>query len=180
MQMYYIAIVLPPELNEKVLEWKNYMLRTYGCQVALKSPAHITLMPPFWMEDEKESSLISDMDRLAGSIEPFPAATDNFSSFPPRTLFIALKPNDRLAEVKKQADVFFRERNGYPMKFETRPYHPHITIANRDLYKKDFHEAWSHLQHKKFEEEWLANGLSLLRHNKKNWDVVHTSQFKNL
>lgn len=180
MQMYYLAIVLPPELDKKVLEWKNYMLDKYGCVVALKSPAHITLVPPFWMEPGKEASLVADMDLLAAGIEPFTLATDHFSSFPPRTLFIAVKPNSRLAEVKIKTDDFFRERNAYPMKFETRPYHPHITIANRDLHKKDFYEAWNYLEGKQWEEEWRAEGISLLRHNKKNWDVVHTSQFKDL
>ncbi|MGZ3924768.1 MAG: hypothetical protein ACXVBJ_13435, partial [Flavisolibacter sp.] len=60
MQMYFIAIVLPPRLNEKVLKYKTMMLEKYNCKVGLKSPAHITLVPPFWMEEEKEGRLVSD------------------------------------------------------------------------------------------------------------------------
>ena len=54
MQMYFVAIVLPSHLNEKLLAYKQLMLEKYNCKVALKSPAHITLVPPFWMEEEKE------------------------------------------------------------------------------------------------------------------------------
>lgn len=180
MQMYYLAIVLPQQLNQKVLEWKNYMLRHFGCEVALKSPAHITLMPPFRIKEEKENDLIADMNQLAGGIQTFTITTDNFSSFAPRTLFIAVKHTARLAHAKKATDDFFRERSAYPMKLETRPYHPHITIANRDLHKKDFDEAWSRLEQEQFEEEWIADGISLLRLGQKKWDVIHTSQFKNL
>jgi hypothetical protein len=38
-------------------------------------------------------------------------------------------------------------------------------------------EAWPIFEKEKFEESWEANDLSVLHHNKKNWDVVYTSQF---
>jgi 2'-5' RNA ligase len=177
--MYFIAIMLPSHLNEKVLKYKNLMLEKYNCQVGLKSPAHITLVPPFWMEDEKEEQLISDINSLSRDLHPFQVSTNNFSAFSPRTIFIAVSPNDQLAEIKKRSDFFFKS-NSYHIKIETRPFHPHITIATRDLFKKSFHEIWPWFAEKKFEEEWIADGLSLLRHNKKNWDVIYTSQFDKL
>ena len=64
------------------------------------------------------------------------------------------------------------------LKIDTRPFHPHITIATRDLHKKDFHDAWPMFEKEKFNAEWEANGLSLLRHNRTNWDVIHTCNFK--
>jgi 2'-5' RNA ligase len=66
----------------------------------------------------------------------------------------------------------------YPLEKDDRPFHPHVTIATRDLYKKSFYESWDHFKEKKYKAEWIAKDLSLLRHNKKNWDVIATSQFK--
>jgi 2'-5' RNA ligase len=180
MQMYFIALVLPPHLNEKVLRYKNMMLEKYNCKVGLKSSAHITLVPPFWMEEEKEEQLIHDITSLSNDLHSFNMATHNFSAFKPRTIFIAPEPNNELNNIKKAIDDFFKNNSFYTIKIETRPFHPHITIATRDLYKKSFHEIWPWFAEKKFIEEWTVEGISILRHNKKNWDVIYTSQFKNL
>ena len=56
--MYFVAIVCPEQINEKVLQFKNWMKTRFDCTVALKSPAHITLVAPFWLENEKEAELI--------------------------------------------------------------------------------------------------------------------------
>ena len=178
--MYFIAIVLPEDLNEKVLKYKNMMLEKYNCKVGLKSPAHITLIPPFWMEPEKERQLMGDISSLSNQLTPFSVSTNNFLAFKPKTIFIATSPNDQLNEVKNSIDEFFKNNSLYNIKIDTRPFYPHITIAARDLYKKTFHEIWPWFAEKKFQEQWTAEGISILRHNKKNWDVIFTSQFKTL
>ncbi|MFL5808289.1 MAG: 2'-5' RNA ligase family protein [Flavisolibacter sp.] len=178
MTMYFIAHVLPSNLNEDVLAYKKLMLEKYGCNVALKSPAHITLIPPCWMEDEKEQQLKNDLDKLSVEINQFQITTEKFSAFKPRTIFIAPETNEDLQNLKKKLDSFFIQHDSYKFETDSRPFHPHITIATRDLHKKDFAEAWQYFENKKFIAEWKAEGISLLRHNKKNWDVVHTSQFQ--
>ena len=178
--MYFIAIVLPAALNEKVLAFKKRMQEKYGCTVGLKSPAHITLLPPAWMDPLHQSGLEKDLDLLAAGMEPFGICTSDFSSFVPRTIFIATAPSPQLNRVKEKMDAFFVINQQYKLKTDSRPFHPHITIATRDLHKKDFHEAWPWFESKKFRECWIAEEISLLKHNKKNWDVVHTSQFKNI
>lgn len=175
--MYFIAIVLPSHLDEKVLKHKQMMLEKYNCKVGLKSPAHITLVPPFWMEDEKEQQLISDIDSLTHHLHPFPVSTNNFSAFRPKTIFIAVSDNEKLVEVKKATDEVFKNNSFYNIKIDTRPFHPHITIATRDLFKKSFYEIWPWFEEKKFFEEWAVEGISILKHNKKNWDVIYTSRF---
>lgn len=177
--MYFIALVLPHPLNEKVLKYKQMMLDKYNCKVGLKSPAHITLVPPFWMEEEKkkEEQLIADINSLSNRLHPFSISTNNFSAFRPGIIFIALAPNEELNEVKKATDDLFKNNSFYNIKIETRPFHPHITIAARDLFKKSFYEIWPWFAEKKFVEEWTAEGISILKHNKKNWSVLYTSQF---
>ena len=179
MNMYFVAIVLPPELNQKILKHKEYMFDHFGSQVGLKSPAHITLIPPFWMEAEKERQLLNDLENV-NYFQPFPIQTNHFSAFQPKTIFIALSPNEQLDQLKKLVDGFFQNNEQYKIKTDSRPFHPHITIATRDLHKKDFTEAWPHFAERKFEEEWTVKGISVLRHNKKKWDVIFTSQFQHL
>ena len=175
--MYFIALVLPGDLNKKVLQWKNFMHDRYDCKVGLKSPAHITLIPPFWMEESSEILLLADTDSLAITLSPFIIKTKSFSAFKPRTIFIDVDKTQELDMLKQSVDLFYRNKSVYKMKMDERPFHPHITIATRDLFKKSFYACWPVFEVEEFLEEWEANSLSVLRHNKKNWDVIHTSQF---
>jgi 2'-5' RNA ligase len=177
MNMYYMAVVLPPHLDAEIIKYKYYMLEKYEAKVGLKSPAHITIIPPFWLHPEKEEDLRADLEVLGRQVAPFPLSTSNFAAFKPRTIFIDVVPSEPLNELKQKADQFFSARPQYGIKVEHRPFHPHITIATRDLHKATFAEAWPHFQNKEFQKSWTVEGLSLLRHNKKNWDVLQTSQF---
>src|SRR5690349_6428237 len=114
--MYFVALVLPAHLDEKIRAYKTAMLEKYGCRVGLKSHAHITLIPPFWMEHEKEEKLISDLTVLSSRFASFPIATNDFAAFKPRTIFIATTPNGTLNEVKRVTDHFFDSRSDYQLK----------------------------------------------------------------
>ena len=177
MQMYFIAIVLPEELNKKIRKWKELMHEKYGCSVGLRSPAHITFVPPFWMEEEKEQQLITDVDVISSPVQPFTISINNFSAFKPRTIFADVIVDEALQKLKAAVDTFFSKAE-YKVKIDNRPFHPHITIATRDLHKKDFNDAWPTFENKKFKANWEANGLSVLRHNRINWDVIYTAVFK--
>lgn len=177
--MYFIALVLPPELDQQVLKYKTWMFEKFGCTVGLKSPAHITLIAPFWMEETKENELIGDIEKFTGRKE-FEISTKHFSSFRPRTIFIEPESCKDLENLKREMDHYFGQKEDYKMVKDNRPFHPHITIATRDLRKKDFGEAWQHFAEKEFPAHWSVEGISLLRHNKKKWEVIHTSHFKDL
>lgn len=178
MQMYFIAMVLPGDLDKKVQKWKELMHEKYGCTVGLRSPAHITLIPPFWMNEEKEQQLIADVDVISSFVQPFTISINNFSAFKPGTIFADVVVDEVLTELKAAVDDFFSKRD-HRVKIDTRPFHPHITIATRDLHKKDFNDAWPLFETKKFKAGWEANGLSVLRHNRTCWEVIHTSILKN-
>src|SRR6185436_16676574 len=103
---------------------------------------------------------------------------NHFSHFKPRVIFIDVLQNERLENLQNALFSHLLSDNTYPLKKDERPFHPHVTIATRDLHKKSFYEAWEHFKEKKYEAEWVTEGISLLRHNKKNWDVIATSQFR--
>ena len=98
--MYFVAVVLPKHLDEKILQHKKWMKENYGCKVGLKSPAHITLVSPFWMNAENESELKNNLKTIASAVVPFTVWTNNFAAFKPRTLFVATKENNALNELK--------------------------------------------------------------------------------
>lgn len=178
MNMYFIAIVAPGEIDQQVLKWKNYFKENFGCTVALKSPAHITLIPPFWMKEELESDLIRAIQEFSKTKSKFEIALKDFAAFKPKVIFVDVVKNELLNSLYQSFSDFNITENRFPIKKDDRPFHPHVTLAARDLYKKAFYEAWEVFSKKKYDASWIVNGISLLRHNKKNWDVIFTSQLE--
>ena len=178
MNMYFIAIVAPEKIDEQVLKWKNYFKENFGCTVALKSPAHITLIPPFWMNEELESDLIRSIQEFSRTKSKFDLALKDFAAFKPKVIFVDVVKNGLLNSLYQSFSDFIITENRFPIRKDDRPFHPHVTLAARDLYKKAFYEAWEVLSKEKYAASWIVNGISLLRHNKKNWDVIFTSQLE--
>lgn len=176
-QLYFLAVVLPEELNAEIKGFKNHMLQEWGCKVALKSPAHITIIPPYWMDTGLEPSLLQNMQAFSDPFAPFQLSLRNFSAFKPKTLFVAVQQSEQLYRLKMAADRFFNTHTEYKAKPDNRKFHPHVTIATRDLHKKSFSEAWQFYETKNFERTFTASGLTILRHNQKDWDIIYTAPF---
>lgn len=176
--MYFIALVAPEDINRQVVKWKNQMKEKYGCEAALRSPAHITLVPPFWMKSDLEIKLLNSLTEFSPTQSSFLIQLNGFSHFKPKVIFAEVVMNDQLMSLRNNLYQYLLNAGEYPLDDDNRPFHPHVTIATRDLHKKAFQEAWEYFKERKYSAEWLTKGISLLRHNKKNWDVVATSQFK--
>jgi len=177
MNMYFLAIVAPEKINHQVLKWKNYFKDHFECTVALKSPAHITLIPPFWMKEELEGDLVNSIQNFSTTQITFEITLKDFAAFKPKVIFVDVVKSNVLNGLYQSFTNHIFIENKFPIKKDDRPFHPHVTLATRDLYKKAFQEAWEIFSKKKYEALWIVKGVSLLRHNKKNWDVIFTSQF---
>jgi 2'-5' RNA ligase len=170
--MYYVAIVCHAEVNEKVLQFKYWMKEQFGCVVALKSPAHITLIPPFWLEEKRETDLLQTLQLFSTSLDQFDIHLQGFSHFGNRVLFIPVKKNPALDEIKKQTEKHFISLLGDCIKTDDRPFHPHVTIANRDMKPSDFIRAWEHFSKKEFTETFRSGTISLLKLGPDRWNVI--------
>jgi 2'-5' RNA ligase len=177
--MYFIAIVAPGDINEKIKKWKQLMMDRFGCTAALRSPAHVTLIPPFWMEEGLEDKLYSTMNDCCRQQRPVEINIKNFDAFVPKVIYAALLINKSLVDLHEHVRQYMITSGLFALKKEQRPFHPHMTIATRDLHKKAFTEAWSFFKEKEYTAQWMVNSISLLKHDQKKWDVVHTSLFSN-
>jgi len=173
-KMYYVAIVCPEPINEKVQKFKQWMKDHFGCVVAMKSPAHITLIPPFWFMLERENELVnaiqSFIDTFSEKIE-----LDGFSHFRKKVLFVRIIENASLGELKTEVEKYFTGKIGAIFKKDDRPFHPHVTIANRDLKPPHFGEAWEYFSNMGFKASFNSNSISLLKLNPGAWTVIAES-----
>ena len=176
--MYFLALLTPPEVNSKVLEWKYYMREHFGCVVAMRSPAHITLIPPFWMTEELEEQLKADSEAFAEKQSPFKIELQDFDAFRPKVIFLHVKPSTRLTNLRSELENDLLLREKFPLKQESRPFHPHITIANRDLLRKDFPVAFDHFRKISYTKAFDATDVALLKHVNGEWRVEKRFEFR--
>lgn len=175
--MYYIALLAPGAIDQDVVHWKHFMRDRFGCAVALKSPAHITLISPFWMKTDLQSSLEKRINEFTSTRVGIRITLKNFNNFRPRVIFVQVEDSELLRLLQSDFEKHLAINNSFPIKGETRSFHPHITIANRDLHKKDFIEAWEYFKNKTYHASFVANGITLLQHSGIKWEAVHTSFF---
>lgn len=150
------------------------MLQRFNCKVALKSPAHITLVPPFEMPDESQQAMKELLQPFAARQQSLSIHLKNFAVFKPRVIYVHVQPSTPLSDLKINLQTTLQQASRFHIKKEERPFHPHVTIANRDLKKEDFSQAWQHFQQVSFEVTFRASALSLLRHNNHMWEIAGT------
>ena len=176
--LYFIAIIPPNDCYDEARKLKHYFKQHYNSKASLNSPPHITLHMPFQWKKEKEVELIQKLHHFSMGIKSFDLQLSNFGSFPPRVIFIHVLPNDVLCELHQSLYRFAkRELNLFNANYKDLPFHPHITLAFRDLKKPLFAKAWEEFQTKTFQGDIHVDRFVLLKHNGKIWESLREFQF---
>jgi 2'-5' RNA ligase len=170
--MYYVAILCPPETDKKILEYKQWMKDRFGCIAALKSPAHITLIPPFWRDEKEETNLKQATASFVSDIPGLEISVRGFSHFKQRVLYASVNENHALGKIKEQVEEHFMQFFPDGISKDEQPFHPHITIATRDLKPADFIKAWEYFSAKQFMTTFTVQVISLLKLSPGKWNVI--------
>ena len=176
-KLYFIAIVPPAPIRDEAWALKEYFRDRYQSKASLNSPPHITLHMPFQWKTHKEAELIQSLQEFFSTQQQFTLALQNFSAFEPRVIFIDVPPNDALMTMQQDLMRFCKANlNLFHAQYRDLPYHPHLTLAFRDLKKTAFAQAWQEFQNKIFQREFRAERVTLLKHDGKQWnELAHFS-----
>jgi 2'-5' RNA ligase len=177
MILYFIAIIPDEELRAKVKSLKEEMRDRFGAKHALKTPAHVTLVPPFKREETHERFISDFLRRFAWVQESFSLTMDGFGCFSPRVIYIDVKDPDPIRRL--QAKMCGGLEDEYLLKPEElgARFSPHMTIATRDLDKEQFHRAWPEFKNRTLHANFEVKSVFLLKHNGKFWDIYSEFEF---
>jgi 2'-5' RNA ligase len=168
---YFIAIVPEGTVFEKAEAIKQNLFNEYKLKGALRSPAHITLHRPFEWKEEKEDLLIDTLKNFK-ACAPFDIELCDFNCFEPRVIFIDVKSNPQLNELHKNlaryCQINLRLLNEIN---DPRGFHPHITLAFRDLKRSMFYPLWENFKEQQFKGIVNVTGFSLLKLENR-WKVI--------
>jgi len=171
LQKYFIAIVPPEPLLSSIQEIKQTVFEDYGTKGALRSPGHITLHMPFSWEEEKEEKLIAELSAFTFNT-PFQLQLKDYGCFEPRVVFINVLENAPLAALQHELVKHVKQKlQLFNQSDDMRGFHPHVTVAFRDLKKPVFYQLWEKYRNEYFAAEFECSSFCLLRHNNQHWDV---------
>lgn len=176
MELYFIALLPPEDLNGRIIELKKEFAQKYGSKRGLRLPAHITLQIPFKMEEENEPDLITALENFVGDEKTFEIEVSGFGHFSKRAVFVDVITKQVVTEFFERLQQVISANLDLKDHEKTYNLHPHITIATRDLHKKNFQTAWEDFRNRKFEDSFVADSLTLFKHNHQTWDIL--KQFK--
>ena len=177
---FLIAIIPPPDIEKDIYILKEHFKTNYNSRASLNSPPHITLHMPFDWRVDKSEEFIERLSQFAVAQHNFTIELTNFGSFPPRVIFVEVGYSPDLIIFQKELHRFCKkEFNLYNAQYRDLPFHPHITLAFRDLKKPEYFKAWEEFEQRTYSASFEAKGFTLLRHDGKQWRPYHEFNFEN-
>jgi 2'-5' RNA ligase len=158
----YLLVAHPDAaVNLKINEEKQYFYDQYGEKIAVKTKPHITIAN-FLAREAMEETIIRWIARICNNKPTFDVALNNFSGFPPHTVYLRVqnpKPFQQLANELKVIDNYVQSNACSPAHLITKP---HVTIARR-LPETIYYKALMDYSRKTFHETFPVDELVLLR-----------------
>jgi 2'-5' RNA ligase len=83
------------------------------------------------------------------------------------------------ADMGQQAAVLLKALQDIdlPLKTEDRPFHPHVTIAFKDLKRQYFEDAYSYFKGIQFSHHFTARDCTLLKREEGRWNAIRSIRF---
>lgn len=174
--LYFIALIPDESLRKKLSTLKEEFSKSYHTYHALKSPPHITLIPPFTFARQNEQILTSTLQEFAHSCTAFEVSILDYGAFKPRVIYLSISKDDQLERLQQRLKDKCSKELGINMN-KSLPFHPHMTLAFRDLSPQMFHKAWERYKVESFRASFKAMSLFLAKHNGKKWEIAHELPF---
>lgn len=168
--IFFIAILVKGEAGELITAQKQFAAQHFGASRALNSPPHLTLIPPFnWSVAQFEvlSYHLSEFIRQ----HPAPVVRlFNFNCFPPRVVYVDVEPDPELIRFQQALEIYLEHQLNLRSDRQY-GFHPHVTVAFKDLREAVFPQAWQHYAAQTFAHVFQAPGIALLQHTGQYWEV---------
>ena len=172
-QTHFIGVLLPEDITLTLEDCRRYMREAYGCKSGHGTPIHVTLVPPFRLQEEYST------EDLARAIEKdvlpkglgFTAHIDNFAAFGDRTLFANVVAGDEWTRLRDETVKAVLNACPGCTKKDQRPFQPHGTVANRDIPAGVMTEALQVMNELKLVEDFPVDNITIFERRGSRWDA---------
>ena len=158
---YELLADVAAEAYEKVMAEKKAFYGEYRYERAIKVEPQITIAS-FFAREVMENTIIRWMENILNNRQSFPVTLNNFSGFPPHTIYLRVQnpaPFQQLAKELNVINTYVSSCSCPPIKVIS---HPHINIA-ANLPEEIYSKALTHYSHRSFHESFMVNELRLVK-----------------
>jgi 2'-5' RNA ligase len=175
--IYLIAIVPPQPLYAEIQEIKEYIGEKYKTKEALGRPPHITLIPPFNAPKSVEGEIKKFLNSFGSKQQSFDIQIDGYGEFSHGTLYMKPAESPEIMSMQKSlikqfASVYARGKERGP----SYGFHPHITVAYKDLTRPMFDAAWREFGDKLFRRRFTLKHIDLMKWDR-GWQTISKGMF---
>jgi 2'-5' RNA ligase len=169
---FYIAIVPTDPLQGRATELKLQLKDKFNLKYALKSPAHVTLKMPFLWNEAKEYDLISHLSQFFMQQPGFGLTLNGIGKFGKRVLYVKVGGQTAaLYSLQKKLVTMCQTTLNLKQEMSDYAYHPHMTLAHKDVKHKLFEDYFLYLKSTGFQENLKVQDIALLRKEIGRWEV---------
>lgn len=176
--LYFIAILPPKEIAERVQNIKKEFVDNYNSEEAYRRPAHFTLQAPFKMPEKAEEVIIPQLTFFAKDQQPFSVKLSGFNHFRDDVIFIDVDDPSEMKVLHGNLIDFLQNEMGFTSKMiRSKSLTPHMTVAYRDLNSENFQKAWEEFSTRSFDYSFDVKSIFLLKHDYKQWQPFYEFSF---
>lgn len=176
------ALMPHEELANEVDELRKQFAANFGTKKALQLPVHITLYPPYKATEDTEQELMQ-LHSWAKGQTAFDIQLINFDFFDNKkspVVYINVEKNKNLTLLHANFTKQLKKILPFLHDPKTKTiYHPHMTIAYRDVQPEQMPEIKRMYVNRKFEGSFEVKHIHLWKHNGRKWDVLQSYEMKN-
>ena len=175
-QTHFLGVLLPEDLETEIEEYRAYMRGAFNCKSGQRTPLHTTLVPPFRLPSEFSTRDIENA--IQKHILPkadflrFVSKVDGFGAFSERTVFARVEPSPKWTAFRDATVSALLEECPQCTKKDSRPFTPHITIANRDIPEGAVAKALSTLGEKELKADFPVDNIVIFERKNSLWEIA--------
>lgn len=173
-QTHFIGVLLPEDITLTLEDCRRYMNQAYGCKSGHKTPIHVTLVPPFALQEEFSTrDLVSAIEKyVLPQNLGFLAHIENFDAFGDRTIFANVISSEKWTKLRDETVKAILKTCPGCTKKDQRPFHPHGTIANRDIPLGVMKKALETMNELNLVEDFPVDNITIFERQGFCWEAV--------
>ena len=170
MQKYFLAIVPEGEFQAQVTDLKMEIRERFQAKYALKSPAHITVKMPFVYNEAKEQKLIEKLSGFVDKYDPITIKISGVRTFGERVIYLGVEAGQELFDLQRGLTSFCKTELNLVNELSDRNFHPHMTIAFKDVKKSQFQNILQFSTERNINAELDVSHIMLLKRIETAWN----------
>ena len=178
-QTHFIGILVPENVCAPLEACRAWMRARFGCKSGQGTSLHITLVPPFCLDEKfSERTLLEARDEATSAWtaknKTLRCAVNDFGAFSSRTIFAHVEPTIEWTTLRTLVYDSLLTKCPGTTKRDTRTFVPHITVANRDIPSGAIEDALSYFDSLNLHESFDVRSITLFAMRERTWTERET------